>query len=115
MASSGICVHLITFGRHVFIQSAQIITTSSYNLRVLLRFPKFNIKVCIASLRRHVVALRIAILHERSSTPRMLFNSYLFIFVYLPIVFMVFFLIGYRNRILAAGWLACASFIFYAW
>ena len=66
-------------------------------------------------MRRHVVALRIAILHERSSTPRMLFNSYLFIFVYLPIVFMVFFLIGYRNRILAAGWLACASFIFYAW
>ena len=45
----------------------------------------------------------------------MLFNSYEFLFAYLPIVFMVFFAIGRKNHSLAAGFLGLASLIFYGW
>jgi len=45
----------------------------------------------------------------------MLFNSYEFIFVYLPVVFFGFFFIAPRNYRLAALWLAGASMFFYGW
>jgi len=45
----------------------------------------------------------------------MLFNSYAFIFVYFPIVFFGFFLIGRRNARAAAGFLGLASLFFYGW
>lgn len=45
----------------------------------------------------------------------MLFNSYKFIFVYLPIVFFGFFLIAPKSRRSAALWLAVASIFFYGW
>lgn len=45
----------------------------------------------------------------------MLFNSYEFIFLFLPITLFVFFLIGKFNCKLAAGWLAAASLFFYGW
>jgi len=44
----------------------------------------------------------------------LLFNSYVFIFVYLPIVFIGTFLIGKRNQSLAIVWLCIASIFFYA-
>ncbi len=43
----------------------------------------------------------------------MLFNSYDFILIYLPIVFAGAFLIGGRSRRLGTLWLACASIVFY--
>ena len=43
----------------------------------------------------------------------MLFNSYAFIFVFLPAVAAGFFVLGRVNGMLAAGWLATASFAFY--
>src|ERR1044072_1943914 len=46
----------------------------------------------------------------------MLFNSAQFIFVFLPIVLSVFFLLGrLRERMLALMWLAAASLLFYGW
>ena len=45
----------------------------------------------------------------------MLFNSYVFIFGYFPVVFLIFYLIGRRNHRVAAGWLGFASLFFYAW
>lgn len=45
----------------------------------------------------------------------MLFNSYSFIFVFLPIVFLVFFRVGKYNRDMAAAFLGTASFFFYGW
>jgi alginate O-acetyltransferase complex protein AlgI len=45
----------------------------------------------------------------------MLFNSHAFIFVFLPVVLGGFFLIGARDRRLAAAWLALASVAFYGW
>jgi alginate O-acetyltransferase complex protein AlgI len=45
----------------------------------------------------------------------MLFNSYLFIFVYLPLTLLVFFTLGRVNHKLAAGWLAACSLFFYGW
>jgi alginate O-acetyltransferase complex protein AlgI len=45
----------------------------------------------------------------------MLFNSYVFILVYLPIVFIGFFLIGNRSRPMAAFWLTAASVFFYGY
>jgi alginate O-acetyltransferase complex protein AlgI len=45
----------------------------------------------------------------------MLFNSYPFIFVYLPLTLLVFFALGRVNHKLAAGWLAAASLFFYGW
>lgn len=46
----------------------------------------------------------------------MLFNSYGFIFLFLPITLLVFFLIGARDHHrLAIAWLVAASFVFYGW
>lgn len=46
----------------------------------------------------------------------MLFNSFGFIFIYLPIVALVFFQLGrLPNKIWAAGWLALASLFFYGY
>jgi alginate O-acetyltransferase complex protein AlgI len=45
----------------------------------------------------------------------MLFNSYEFIFVFLPLVFGGFFVCGTFSRRLAALWLAVASLAFYGW
>ena len=46
----------------------------------------------------------------------MLFNSYIFIFVFLPITLFVFFQIGrYGFRSLAISWLISASLFFYGW
>jgi len=45
----------------------------------------------------------------------MLFNSFEFLFVFLPIVLFGFFLISRRSATLAAGWLALASVVFYGW
>jgi D-alanyl-lipoteichoic acid acyltransferase DltB (MBOAT superfamily) len=45
----------------------------------------------------------------------MLFNSYIFIFAFLPIVFFGFFTIGKRSHALASLWLAAASLFFYGW
>lgn len=46
----------------------------------------------------------------------MLFNSYVFIFVFLPITLSVFFLLGHaKKRQLALLWLVITSFFFYAW
>lgn len=45
----------------------------------------------------------------------MLFNSYQFVFVFLPVTLVVFFLLGRANRVWAAGWLALASIVFYGY
>lgn len=45
----------------------------------------------------------------------MLFNSYEFIFLYLPVVFFGFFWIAHHSHRLAALWLAAASLFFYGW
>lgn len=45
----------------------------------------------------------------------MLFNSYEFIFLFLPITFAGFFLLGSASHRLAALWLALASLFFYGW
>jgi alginate O-acetyltransferase complex protein AlgI len=45
----------------------------------------------------------------------MLFNSYAFLFLYLPTVLLVFFQLGRVNHAYAAAWLALASLIFYAY
>ncbi|HEY1797780.1 MAG TPA: MBOAT family protein [Stellaceae bacterium] len=45
----------------------------------------------------------------------MLFNSYEFLFLFLPIVLAVFFALGRRSHRLAMGWLAAASLFFYGW
>ena len=45
----------------------------------------------------------------------MLFNSYEFIFLYLPVVFIGFFFIGRYNFRFAALWLAAVSLFFYGW
>ena len=45
----------------------------------------------------------------------MLFNSYVFIFFFLPVTLLVFFQLGKANAKLAAGWLAAASVFFYGW
>ena len=42
----------------------------------------------------------------------MLFNSYEFIFLFLPVAAALYFLIGRRNHDLAALWLALASLLF---
>ena len=48
-------------------------------------------------------------------TEKMLFNSYSFIFLFLPVTFVVFFRLGYRRPLHAAAWLALASLFFYGW
>lgn len=45
----------------------------------------------------------------------MLFNSYVFIFAYFPVVFVIFYLLGKRSHRLAASWLGLASLFFYGW
>src|SRR5271157_3195499 len=45
----------------------------------------------------------------------MLFNSEIFIFLYLPIVFVGFFAVALVNRHLAAGSMVAASLVFYGW
>lgn len=45
----------------------------------------------------------------------MLFNSYPFLFLFLPVAFLGFFQIGRYNRPLAALWLFAASLFFYGW
>jgi alginate O-acetyltransferase complex protein AlgI len=45
----------------------------------------------------------------------MLFNSYPFLFVFLPVSLIVFFLLGRVNRQWAAAWLALASIVFYGY
>ena len=45
----------------------------------------------------------------------MLFNSYLFIFGFLPVTLIGFFIIGRHSHELAALWLATASLFFYGW
>jgi len=45
----------------------------------------------------------------------MLFNSYSFLFLFLPVVLLVFFRLGQYRRQLAAFWLFVASLFFYAW
>ena len=45
----------------------------------------------------------------------MLFNSYAFIFLFLPVTLFVFFQLGQARARLAAGWLAAASLVFYGW
>jgi alginate O-acetyltransferase complex protein AlgI len=45
----------------------------------------------------------------------LLFNSYEFIFVFLPVTLAGFFLLGLRSRNLALGWIIVASVAFYAW
>jgi alginate O-acetyltransferase complex protein AlgI len=45
----------------------------------------------------------------------MLFNSYIFIFLYLPIALLVFFFLGKNNPKKAAIWLAIISCFFYGW
>jgi len=44
----------------------------------------------------------------------MLFNSYTFIFLFLPVTFVGMFWVGRYNQLLAAMWLVLASFTFYA-
>jgi alginate O-acetyltransferase complex protein AlgI len=45
----------------------------------------------------------------------MLFNSYEFIFIFLPIVVAVFFALGSASRAWALGWIIAASLFFYGW
>ncbi len=45
----------------------------------------------------------------------MLFNSYTFIFLFLPVVFFGFFWLARDSHRLAALWLAAASLVFYGW
>src|SRR6478736_3047258 len=45
----------------------------------------------------------------------MLFNSYSFIFLFLPITFFAFFLLGARRMSVGAAWLTLASLFFYGW
>jgi alginate O-acetyltransferase complex protein AlgI len=45
----------------------------------------------------------------------MLFNSYVFLFSFLPVVFLVFVLLGRHSSTLAALWLAIGSLFFYGW
>ncbi|MBI2224886.1 MAG: MBOAT family protein [Betaproteobacteria bacterium] len=45
----------------------------------------------------------------------MLFNSYVFIFAFLPVTLAGFFLLGRVRPLLAAAWLTAASLIFYGW
>jgi alginate O-acetyltransferase complex protein AlgI len=45
----------------------------------------------------------------------MLFNSYLFLFAFLPVTLVGFYLLGTRSRSLALAWLILVSLVFYAW
>lgn len=45
----------------------------------------------------------------------MLFNSYVFIFLFMPFVGIIYYLLGKRNQFFSALWLMAASLFFYAW
>jgi len=45
----------------------------------------------------------------------MLFNSYSFIFFFLPVAVLIFFAIGAHRQVYAAAWLTAASLFFYGW
>ena len=45
----------------------------------------------------------------------MLFNSYLFLLVFLPVTLAVYYGAGRLNLRLAALWLCLTSFVFYGW
>lgn len=45
----------------------------------------------------------------------MLFNSYEFIFAFLPVTLVLFFFAGVHSPRLALAWLTLASLFFYAW
>jgi D-alanyl-lipoteichoic acid acyltransferase DltB (MBOAT superfamily) len=45
----------------------------------------------------------------------MIFNSYVFIFAFLPVVIFVFYGLGRFSHHLATLWLAVASLFFYGW
>ena len=45
----------------------------------------------------------------------MLFNSYPFLFVFLPLTLLGFFLLGRASKSLGSAWLALASLVFYGW
>ena len=45
----------------------------------------------------------------------MLFNSYAFIFLFLPLTLALFFAMARISHVFAAGWLAAASLFFYGW
>jgi D-alanyl-lipoteichoic acid acyltransferase DltB (MBOAT superfamily) len=45
----------------------------------------------------------------------MLFNSFIFIFIFLPVTVATFFWLGRKNHAWAAGWLALASLFFYGY
>jgi len=45
----------------------------------------------------------------------MLFNSYTFIFLFLPLALIVYFLFGSKRVVLAKSWLVFASLFYYAW
>jgi alginate O-acetyltransferase complex protein AlgI len=45
----------------------------------------------------------------------MLFNSYFFLFAFLPVVVLVFFLVGHASAPVARVWLVLASIVFYSW
>ena len=45
----------------------------------------------------------------------MLFNSYSFIGLFLPVTFIVFFIVGARRHLYGAAWLTLASLFFYGW
>jgi alginate O-acetyltransferase complex protein AlgI len=45
----------------------------------------------------------------------MLFNSYQFVFVFLPVTMIVFFILGRVDRVWAAAWLVLASIVFYGY
>ncbi|MFT4802828.1 MAG: alginate O-acetyltransferase complex protein AlgI [Psychroserpens sp.] len=45
----------------------------------------------------------------------MLFNSYIFLFIFLPVSLLGFYLLGKKSRELAILWLVASSLFFYAW
>ena len=45
----------------------------------------------------------------------MLFNSYIFIFAFLPVAVLGFYLLGRHNQFLAVSWVVAASLFFYGW
>ena len=45
----------------------------------------------------------------------MLFNSYEFIFLFMPVTLIGFFLLGRYGKGFGAGWLGLCSIFFYAW
>lgn len=54
--------------------------------------------------------------HHSRRRPGVLFNSYIFIFVFLPVTLAGFYLLGHRGAIRSAGvWLCLASLFFYGW